>query len=137
MNLMRIDGYLAVRFKKLVPFSIKDYYFNPCMVKIAFKKEMNIDGVIPVEFDRCEIYEDESYIYSHLHGFTPDNVDEEFVDRLFKSLVAMIKNLDPVRTKFSYILEDTSDEYRPTDGMIEYESFEPVRYPYGKKKSDS
>lgn len=135
VNLMRIDGYMVLKFRKLRPFSIKDFYFNPCRLKIEFKKEMNIDGVIDIEFDRCETIEDDYYVYSALHGFTPQNVDEEFVDRLFKSLVAMMKNLDPIKT-YPKIIMESIDNPEDCMGHLEYEGFEIVRYPYGKKKSE-
>lgn len=136
MNLMRIDGYMVLAFKKLRPFSIKDFYFNPCRLRIEFKKEMNIDGSIDVEFDRCETTEDDHYVYSALHGFTPDNVDEQLVDRLFKSLVAMMKNLDPDKTFPKVIMENLNNDPDDFMGFIEYEGFEIIRYPYGKKKSE-
>lgn len=126
--MMRIDGYMELYFKKLKDFSIKDYYINCCRVSITFLKTMNINGFIPIEFDRCELIEDEHNVYVKLSGFTPSNIDEEFLDRLFKSLIAMLKNLDPVLTNPQVIMEDLHDNHVNWTEYMKYTGFKPVRY---------
>lgn len=126
--MMRIDGYMELHFEKLKSFSIKDYYINPCRMSITFLKTMNIKGFMIIEFDRCEIAEDDKNVYVKLSGFTPENVDEEFLDRLFKSLMAMMKNLDPVLTNPQVIMEDLHDNSVNWTDFMKYVGFTPVRY---------
>lgn len=91
---MILDCKITLKFKKLHKFSIKEFYFNPCLLSIQFDKSTGINNFILMEMDRCETWDDDEYVYSKLSGFTPMSDEEEFISRHFDSLSELVSKLD-------------------------------------------
>lgn len=127
---MILDCKIILKFQKLQEFSIKEFYFNPCLLSIQFDKSTGINNFMIMEMDRCENWEDDKYVYSKLSGFTPMNDEEEFIDRHFDSLSELVSKLNKPMTNPQVIMRSLNsqneDEINPNDFIkfICYESSE-------------
>lgn len=127
---MILDCKIVLKFQKLREFSIKEFYFNPCLLSIQFDKSAGINNFMLMEMDRCETWEDDDHVYSKLSGFTPMNDEEEFIGRHFDSLSDLVSKLNKsmfnpqVRMK----LLSHSDEKVNSNDLIKFASYETSEY---------
>lgn len=127
---MILDCKITLKFKKLHKFSIKEFYFNPCLLSIQFDKSAGINNFMLMEMNRSETWDDDEYVYSKLSGFTPMNDEEEFISRHFESLSNLISKLNPSMFNPQVCmnpLDYLDEEFNPND-FIKFISYEPVEY---------
>lgn len=127
---MILDCKITLKFKKLHKFSIKEFYFNPCLLSIQFDKSTGINNFMLMEMDRCETWDDDKYVYSKLSGFTPMNDEEEFINRHFDSLSELVSKLN--KSMFNpqvsmNPLNYLDEEFNPND-FVKFISYETSGY---------